>query len=176
MFLIILVLLTPTPILSDCGGYFNSTYGIIQTPNFPQPFHVPIHCRWIIDAFNVANPSIEIFLTQVYAFTGLTFYGYAHYDSSLKFGEELVHKVTEQNFTQVKQIRSTNPFMVIEFRLDRLEGNHLRVLDNLLDVYGFNITYAINTPDSAGNPVRVDSCTIATCSFTGSCFATHDYR
>ncbi|XP_044733704.1 fibropellin-1-like [Chrysoperla carnea] len=160
----------------ECGGVLTEPHGVLQTPNFPRPFNVPISCRWIIDASNIdaPNPSIVVYLTQLYVFTGLTFHEYAHYESeSLKVGGQLIHTVTEQNVTRVLWIRTPAPFMVIEFRLDRLEGNHLRVLDNLLDVYGFNITYEIST---FANPVRANSCNVFSCSYTGHCYVSYDFR
>ncbi|GLH12061.1 Uncharacterized protein GBIM_16812 [Gryllus bimaculatus] len=160
-----------------CGGHLRERTGVIQTPNFPRPFPVPIRCRWVIDAsaLNISthNVSIVVYLTQLYATAGLTFTEFAYYESdAFHVGEALVHAVTEQNVTLVKWLWSRRPALVVDFALDRLEGNHLRVLDELLDVYGFNITYEIS---GRADPVRGDSCNVMTCSFVGNCFAAADF-
>lgn len=33
---------------TPCGGTYTATRGILQTPNFPREFPVPIKCEWII--------------------------------------------------------------------------------------------------------------------------------
>ncbi|PSN52875.1 hypothetical protein C0J52_14477 [Blattella germanica] len=127
--------------LVKCGGDISSSdKGTIQTPYFPGPFPVPIRCQWVIDAsdrFPPNNYSIVIYLTQLYVTTGLTFTEFAYYEKgATSIGRQLVHSVTEQNVTRVHWLWTRSPFLVIDFELDRLEGNHLRVMDNLLDVYG----------------------------------------
>ena len=34
----------------ECGGWLRERKGVIQSPNFPAAFPVPIECRWIIAA------------------------------------------------------------------------------------------------------------------------------
>ncbi|XP_033345660.1 uncharacterized protein LOC117231380 [Bombus vosnesenskii] len=98
----------------SCGNRLTAPRGVIQTPNFPRSFPVPIKCRWVIDVSDIpaTNSSIVVYLTQVY----------------------VSHKGTPVSPAAFGRT-------VIEFELDRLEGNHVRVLNNLLDVYGFNVTY-----------------------------------
>lgn len=159
-----------------CGGEMRSDRGVIQTPGFPGPFPVPIRCQWIIDAADRVPPnnySIVIYLTQLYVTTGLTFTEFAYYEKgATPIGKQLVHTVTEQNVTLVHWLWTRSPYLVIDFTLDRLEGNHLRVMDKLLDVYGFNITYEISGRES---PVRPNSCNVILCSFLGNCYANKDF-
>ena len=81
-------------------------------------------------------------------------------------------QVTDRNATRTTWIRSNTPYLVIDFDLDRLEGNHIRVMDQFLDVYGFNITYEItNRPE----PVVGETCNLVTCSMVGHCYAAADF-
>lgn len=79
-------------------------------------------------------------------------------------------RVTEQNVTSVDWVRTQRNYLVVDFTLERLEGNHLRVLDDLLDVYGFNITYEVS------RMARHHPCSVSNCSMSGHCFVSQDYR
>ncbi|XP_020277986.1 uncharacterized protein LOC109851869 isoform X2 [Pseudomyrmex gracilis] len=157
----------------SCGGHLTSSRGLIYTTNFPGLFPVPIKCCWVIDASDIpsTNSSIVVYLTQLYVYKGLRFTEYAYYESdTMNFGAALIKEVTEGNVFEHQLIRTFRPFLVIEFELDRLEGSHVRVLNDLLDVYGFNITYEIT--EERPNP---ESCTVRDCSFAGNCVVTADY-
>lgn len=156
-----------------CGGVLKEPHGVIQTPNFPNPFPVPIKCTWVIDASNTPsnNASIVVYLTQLYVLKGLTFTEYAYYDESVKYRPKRIHEVTDRNVTELRWLQSHTPYLVIEFHMNILEGNQFRALDNLLDVYGFNITYEIST---RAEPVRNNSCIVVDCSSVGHCYASHD--
>lgn len=158
---------------TTCGGTLTDMYGVIQTPGFPARFPVPIRCQWVIDVSNVPsnNASIVVYLTQLYVLKGLTFTEYAFYDASSRIGERLIHTVTDRNVTKVRWLQPQTPFLVIDFHMKELEGNQLRALDGLLDVYGFNITYEIST---RAEPVRPKSCSVVDCSFVGHCYAARD--
>lgn len=157
-----------------CGGFLTAPYGVIQTPNFPKPFQVPMNCRWIIDSSNLYNASIVVYLTQLYVLKGLTFTEYAHYEGASvhrNLGARHIHTVTDQNVTEVRWLETHSPFLVIDFHMNELEGNQLRALDGLLDVFGFNITYEISI---RADPVRNNSCMVVDCSFLGHCYASKD--
>lgn len=71
--------------------------GVIQTPNFPRKFSVPIQCRWVIDASHNANSqdsSIVVYFTQLLVSTGLTFTEFDYYepDSTFQLGGRLIHR------------------------------------------------------------------------------------
>lgn len=156
-----------------CGGHLTDAKGVIHTPNFPGPFSVPIKCRWVIDVSDIpsTNSSIVVYLTQLYVYKGLRFSEYAYYESeTMNFGAALIKEVTEGNVFEYRRFRTFRPFLVIDFELDRLEGNHVRVLNDLLDVYGFNVTY--ETTEEEPNS---ESCTVRDCSFVGNCLVTADY-
>ncbi|XP_078047344.1 uncharacterized protein LOC144475377 isoform X2 [Augochlora pura] len=158
----------------SCGDRRTAPRGVIQTPNFPASFPVPIKCRWVIDVSDipVTNSSIVVYLTQVYVYKGLRFTEYAYYESeSMNYGAALIKEVTEWNVFEFRWLRSFRPFLVVEFELDRLEGNHLRVLNDLLDVYGFNVTYEMTEVEP-----NSDSCSVQHCSFTGNCLVSADYN
>ncbi|KAG8334086.1 hypothetical protein J6590_097833, partial [Homalodisca vitripennis] len=103
---------------------------------------------------------------------GLSFTEFDYYepDSTFQLGGRVIHTVTEQNVTTVQWLMTPRHYLVIDFSLERLEGNHLRVLDDLLEVYGFNITYEIRSE------VRNTSCSVIGCSLSGHCYASRDFR
>lgn len=160
---------------ADCGEYLNQKNGILSTPNFPKAFKVPIRCKWVIDANfsdNRGSSTIVVYLTQLLVTTGLRFTEFDYYeqDSTFQLGGRLIHEVTEQNVTSLQWIVTSRQYLVVEFVLERLEGNHLRVLDNLLDVYGFNMTFETRSH------LRQETCTVLNCSLSGHCFASLDYE
>ncbi|XP_054277561.1 uncharacterized protein LOC128996328 [Macrosteles quadrilineatus] len=160
--------------VEECGGVLTAERGVIQTPNFPHKFYVPLHCRWVIDASQHATTedySIVVYFTQLFVSSGLTFTEFDYYeaDSTFQLGGRLIHKVTEQNVTSVKWLLTHRHYLVIDFTMDRLEGNHLRVLDGLLDVFGFNFTY------ESGGPVSNNSCSVVGCSLSGHCYASRQF-
>lgn len=158
---------------SYCGGRLAAPRGLITTPNFPGPFEVPIKCRWVIDASDLPaeNSSIAVYLTQVFVYKGLSFTEYAYYESeSLNLGGTKIQDITEGNVFEFRWLKTFRPILVVDFFLDRLEGNHVRVLNDLLDVYGFNFTYEMSS-----GPTNPDSCSVRDCSYSGNCFAAANY-
>ncbi|XP_017772513.1 PREDICTED: suppressor of tumorigenicity 14 protein-like, partial [Nicrophorus vespilloides] len=167
--IICIFLFLPGSVISRprCGGTHTAARGVIQSPNFPNKFPVPIHCEWIIDAQHVTSPNstIKVYFTQLFVFEGLSFKEYQIYDSTYQLNGRDIHTVTETNVTKVSVIESKQDYLVITLKLDTIESTHLRVLDHLLDVYGFNITYEISP-----GPPRMDRCTMMDCGFTGTCY------
>ncbi|XP_012282702.1 uncharacterized protein LOC105700951 [Orussus abietinus] len=156
-----------------CGGRLTGPRGVISTPNFPGVFQVPIRCQWIIDAseWPSRKSAIVVYLTQMYSHKGLTFTEYAYYESdSMKIGGTMIQRITEGNVFEFRWIRTFSPYLVIDFVLDRLEGNHVRVLHDLLDVYGFNVTYEMTEQE-----VNAKSCSLKECSYTGNCVVDEDF-
>lgn len=147
------------------------TKGVITTPNFPGPFTVPIKCEWVIQAdASAIETTIEVYFTQLFVTDGLTITEYSQYPPD--FGFVTVREVfNKSHITQYGQsMVSTLPYLVIRFQLDRLQGNHIRVHDDLMDVYGFNITYEMRP---AGNE-RSDVCSLYQCSYSGNCLGNAD--
>lgn len=154
-----------------CGGTLTATHGIIQTPNFPERFPIPISCTWIIDASTMAvgsNVSIVVYLTQQYVLSGLRFTEFMYYSADFKVPSMNVFELSEDDVTNVPWIKFNSPFLEIKFTMDDLYGTHLRALDRLLDVYGFNITYEVDA-------VKQYQCNALQCRFLGNCYAKHDY-
>lgn len=87
-----------------CGGRLKGPVGVIQTPNFPNPFPVPIKCKWIIE-HDIVNGTISIYFTQQYTTSGLTFTEYMYYDETYKLGERQALSVTEENITRIKWLQ-----------------------------------------------------------------------
>ncbi|BES95584.1 Hypothetical protein NTJ_08394 [Nesidiocoris tenuis] len=166
----------------QCGGLLSAEAGVITTPNFPGLFPVPITCQWIIDSSAMPEGTlIIVYLTQLFVTTGLSFTEYTYYEpgSSFKLNPRLIHQVTEDNVITKKWVYTRTHYLVIELTLSHVEGNHLRVLDELLDVFGFNITYVMNRPSQSPNdelPVpQNDSCSVLECSLAGHCFVNLDF-
>ncbi|CAK1550456.1 unnamed protein product [Leptosia nina] len=156
-----------------CGGRLKGPVGTIQTPNFPNPFPVPIKCKWIIE-HDIVNGTISIYFTQQYITSGLTFTEYMYYDNTYKLGERRALTVTEENITRIKYLQVQSPVLVVELTLDRLEGTQLRAL-GLLSVFGLNVTYAVHSPESSMDNTPRASCSAIECRLLGHCYATRDY-
>ncbi|XP_050429321.1 uncharacterized protein LOC126838713 isoform X2 [Adelges cooleyi] len=142
--------------------------GVITTPRFPGPFSVPIECEWVIS--NQSNNTIiEVYLTQLYILDGFTVTEYSYYGKDYDVpGREVFNKTHIAQYAQ--SMLSTQPYVVIRFKMDRLEGNHIRVYDDLMNVYGFNITYEVRPL----NDERNDVCSLLKCSFSGNCLGNAD--
>lgn len=161
---------------TQCDQTFTAKQGIIQTPNFPNKFPVPIQCTWIINASTIAeqhkNVSIIVYFTQQYVLGGLKFEEYAYYSNDFKAPiKDSGFEITEQNVTQIPWVSFHSPYLKIIFTMDNLYGTHLRVLDHLLDVYGFNITYEISLVEKPDKRI----CNALSCRFLGHCYATHNF-
>ncbi|CAF4868074.1 unnamed protein product [Pieris macdunnoughi] len=155
-----------------CGGRLKGSVGTIQTPNFPNPFPVPIKCKWIIE-HDIVNGTISIYFTQQYITSGLTFTEYMYYDDTYKLGERRALTVTEENITRIKWLQVQSPVLVVELSLDRLEGTQLRAL-GLLQVFGLNVTFAVRPP-ALPSAQPQSSCSAIECRLLGHCYATNDY-
>ncbi|ETN61560.1 hypothetical protein AND_006779 [Anopheles darlingi] len=155
-----------------CGSTtpLTAPHGVLQTPNFPERFTVPISCTWIIDASAIVggNVSIVVYLTQQYVLGGLRFTEYMYYGDDYKVPSMTVYELSEDDVTRVPWIRFQSPYLEVRFTMDNLYGTHLRALDRLLDVYGFNITYEVDT-------VKQQTCNALHCRFLGNCYAKHDF-
>lgn len=173
---------------SLCGGVLKSRYGNIQTSNFPHKFPTPIECVWVIDASELpittptsasagasggaggTNISIIVYLTQLYVLGGLKFTEYMYYSDDYKVPAHRVFTLTEDDVTQVAWVQFSSQYLEIRFTMASLDGTHLRALDRLLDVYGFNITYEVQ------QEVKTYQCNTLQCRFLGHCYAKADYR
>ncbi|XP_001356311.4 uncharacterized protein [Drosophila pseudoobscura] len=160
---------------SGCGGVLKARNGIVQTPNFPHRFPTPIECIWIIDASDLPtsqgkeNVSIVVYLTQLYVLSGLKLTEYMYYSDDFKVPAHRVFTLTEDEVTQVSWVQFHSQYLEIRFTMATLDGTHLRALDRLLDVYGFNITYEVQ------HDVKQSQCNTLQCRFLGDCYASADY-
>ncbi|GFT94835.1 hypothetical protein NPIL_476481 [Nephila pilipes] len=151
-------------IFSECGGVLRNSKGIISTPNYPEPYPVPINCRWVIEA--PSDKVIAIYFTQFYMREGLTVTEYAFFSETLYMGKKEFGMISSDR--EPTYLVSNKPVLVLDF-LVRESGNiHMRVREHLLDVFGFNITYEIV---GRNETIRKDACVYHHCSFTGSCYA-----
>ncbi|KFM79287.1 Procollagen C-endopeptidase enhancer 2, partial [Stegodyphus mimosarum] len=149
---------------SECGGVLREPKGIISTPNFPDPYPVPINCRWVIEA--PADKVIAIYFTQFYMREGLTVTEYAFFSETLYMGKKEFGMISSDR--EPTYLVSNKPVLVLDFLVGESGNIHMRVREYLLDVFGFNITYEII---SRNETVRKDACLYHHCSFTGYCYA-----
>ncbi|CAL1285808.1 unnamed protein product [Larinioides sclopetarius] len=149
---------------SECGGVLRNSKGIISTPNYPEPYPVPINCRWVIEA--PSDKVIAIYFTQYYMREGLTVTEYAFFSETLYMGKKEFGMISSDR--EPTYLVSNKPVLVLDF-LVRESGNiHMRVREHLLDVFGFNITYEIV---GRNETVRKEACIYHHCSYAGSCYA-----
>ncbi|XP_063236742.1 uncharacterized protein LOC134539008 [Bacillus rossius redtenbacheri] len=156
---------------APCGGVLREPRGVLHTPGFPEDFPTPLRCRWILDSSGWPNSTLLVYLTQVFVTSGLTFAEYLHYEASLpqyQLGRRELLPEPGRAW-----LRSTRPYLVVEFALRSPEGARLRALGGLEAARGFNITYEAGT--GALDPERSGACSAAQCSFSGHCYASADY-
>ncbi|KAG8181875.1 hypothetical protein JTE90_007200 [Oedothorax gibbosus] len=153
---------------SQCGGVLKEPRGVLSTPNFPNPYPVPIRCRWIIEA--PADRVIALYFSQFYMREGVTVIEYAFYSDTLHMGEKELGSVSSDH--QPTFLVSNKPVLVLDFLVRESSNVHLRVREYLLDVFGFNITYEIVGRNESA---RKDACIYDHCSYSGSCFASVEF-
>ncbi|KAJ8306087.1 hypothetical protein KUTeg_016632 [Tegillarca granosa] len=153
-------------VYTQCGGKVDGDHGVIQTPYFPIPFPTPIYCKWIISAPH--DRKIIVYMTQFYLRDSLDVYEYDNYEEMSS--NSLGHKLTSVNYT-TSYIVSYKPFLVLRFAVHDLDKIHRWVLDYVVDVFGFNITYKL-----AGLNDEVENgCSVFYCSYLGNCYASSNY-
>lgn len=166
---------TPPPVFRDCGGILKeSQQGIIATPHFPKVFPYPISCKWVIEA--PVGKAIFLYLTQFYLKDGLraTEYAYYHSDTIFAGRKDLGMISCESNITF---LLTKKPVLVLELDIREITNIHLRVMNHVLDVFGFNITYEIVGKDASGaiRP-RPDVCSALQCTFNGECLVSKNFE
>ncbi|XP_054708050.1 uncharacterized protein LOC129217735 [Uloborus diversus] len=152
----------------NCRLTMKEPKGVIATPNFPDPYPVPINCQWVIEA--PTEKVIVIYFTQLYMREGLKVTEYAFYSQNVMMGKHEFGTISSDR--EPTYLVSNKPVLVLEFAVREPANIHMRVRDYLLDVFGFNITYEFL---SRNESVRKDPCIDHHCSFTGNCYATAEY-
>jgi hypothetical protein len=112
-----------------------------------------------------------IWFTQIYVLTGLKVTEqFEESDSGLSSAGSnvLLDASMHAQLLNYTWARSSMPYLVVELNLDQLEGNHVRTRDNLLDVFGFNVTYELVARNKEQLPKR---CSVVECSYAGDCLA-----
>ncbi|KAJ1531612.1 hypothetical protein ONE63_000284 [Megalurothrips usitatus] len=165
----------PVAAAPACGGTtVGQDSGVLQTPGFPGPYPVPLRCTWVLDVSHRQEPSIALYLTQLYVLSGLTVTQYAYYErEDFHMGEQLLLTVSEQTALTSRVVVAHSPYLVVRLRGQRLEGNQLRALPHLLAVFGFNVTWEAR--DGHPPPPARPSCSASACSLAGSCLASADF-
>ncbi|XP_070196079.1 uncharacterized protein, partial [Littorina saxatilis] len=156
-------------VYKECGGFVKEHQGVIQSPQFPHRFPVPINCRWIIQA--PPEKKIVLYFTQYFLRGSFHLTEYEQYVNSVTYdGRKPLGQIDFRD--HIRTVVAYKPFLVLDFVLHHMSNIHLRVEEYLEDVYGFNITYAIV---DRGDQVRQDTCSVNDCSFLGHCLASADF-
>jgi hypothetical protein len=160
--------------------------GVLHTPNFPGRFNVPTRCKWILNASHSPDSYIVIWFTQLYVLTGIKITEYIEIEQEnleasdidnddIIYGGVGAHVILDSSSSHSQLlnytwVRSMMPYLVMELHLDQLEGNHVRTRDNLLDVFGFNVTYELIPREKEPNEF-IKHCSVMECSYAGDCIA-----
>lgn len=195
--LLLFSLLSLLPCGSPCGGNLSNASGVISTPNFPGKFPLPARCKWTIEN---RDPSavIVLYFTQLYVTSGFSVTDYTILIDPWS-DPTVLFESNEKSALETQWISTPKPYIVIDFALHSHYGTHIRALDDLLDVYGFNITYEIastkfpeisredpsevtvatsgeNSEEEVGPVgVRAQLCSVVDCSFSGHCYANANF-
>lgn len=157
--------------LYRCGYHTKKDRGYISTPNFPQPYPVPITCQWVIEA--PPDCKIAVYFTQFYLKTGFSASEFAHYVADIGVGVSKSDFGVISSRDEPTYLMSNKRILVLDLHVYSLDNVHLRVTEHLLEIYGFNITYEVLQKNES---VRQDGCIYHHCSFTGFCLASEDLR
>lgn len=179
--------------LVDAGDSINCTWfteprGVLTTPNFPGPYELPLKLCYVIKRrpdTSAGQQKTVIYFTQFYLLSGVTIETYdkfAGLESPVNSGRAVAYQPVATDRPTELEIQSQ--FVVISVDIDRIPGVNLRVLYELMDVHGFNITYEV-IPDS--QPTRLnysqpgdkelehDVCILDHCRFNGWCLANANF-
>lgn len=150
----------------DCGGVFEEPRGVLTTPNFPGPYPAPIYCEWLIKApiDGSKNFKIVLYLTQNYMKDSLYLTSYDYFQDTSTYVGRVFHGQIDWQSADI--VVSHQRFLLVQLGTHTIANRHLRVIDHLLDVHGFNITYEIL--DSTAD-LREKTCSVKNCSYLGNC-------
>ena len=159
-------------VFTNCGGVFDEPNGVLHTPNFPGPYETPIKCQWLIRA--PPGKKIIVYFTQYYMKDSFFVSAYKAYQDTSTYVGRLDYGDGEIKWGQddLLSLVVYQPYMLIEFDVNFIGNRHVRVINHLLDVYGFNITYEI--VDANAN-VSKSTCSVSTCSYLGDCVVSANY-
>uniref|UniRef100_K1RNE9 Neurogenic locus notch-like protein 1 n=1 Tax=Magallana gigas TaxID=29159 RepID=K1RNE9_MAGGI len=157
------------PVFRDCGGRLTDAKGVIKSPNFPKEFPTPIQCEWVI--YNPQTRNTAIYLTQFYLKGFVSVWQFEHYSNQREYINPRQLATLNAN-SEIQHIVSNKPYTVIRLAVSEINDINVRVLDHIVDVYGFNITYEF-LDRSSTNLKR--TCSINLCSYLGDCYANGDF-
>ena len=157
-------------LFQDCGGVYEASKGVIYTPNFPDAYPTPIYCEWLIHA--PPDKKIILYFTQFYMKDSFYLTEYdAYQDTSTYIGRHDLGRIASWQH-DLLSLAAYKPYVLIQFSVESIGNRHLRVMDSLLDVYGFNITYEIV---DRSTDVTKNTCSVKECSYLGNCIVSHDF-
>ncbi|KAH3695851.1 hypothetical protein DPMN_083309, partial [Dreissena polymorpha] len=156
-------------VFTNCGGEFDKPQGILQTTNFPGPFPTPISCEWLIRA--PPNKKIILYFTEFYMKDSVFVSSYDAYMSpTLHLNRDDIGEIL-WNYDLSIPLETRKHCLLLRLEVDFIGNRHIRVIEHLLDVFGFNITYEIVDPLVTAQL----GCSLKHCSYLGKCIASADY-
>ncbi|KAL3869109.1 hypothetical protein ACJMK2_041834 [Sinanodonta woodiana] len=156
-------------VFTKCGGILEAEKGVIQSPNFPNEFPTPISCEWLIRA--PPEKKIIIYFTQFYLKNSFYVTEYDFYqDKTTYIGPRDLGRISWK--LDIPTLVAYKPYVHIEFSTENISNIHLRVIEYLLDVYGFNITYEM-VDRSSDEPKN--TCSVHSCSYLGNCLVNSNF-
>ncbi|XP_052256358.1 uncharacterized protein LOC127861711 [Dreissena polymorpha] len=156
-------------VFTNCGGEFDKPQGILQTTNFPGPFPTPISCEWLIRA--PPNKKIILYFTEFYMKDSVFVSSYDAYKSpTLHLNRDDIGEIL-WNYDLSIPLETRKPCLLLRLEVNFIGNRNLRVIEHLLDVFGFNITYEIVDPLVTAQL----GCSLKHCSYLGKCIASADY-
>ncbi|KAK3611744.1 hypothetical protein CHS0354_037324 [Potamilus streckersoni] len=156
-------------VFTNCGGILEAEKGVIHSPNFPNEFPTPISCEWLIRA--PPEKKIIIYFTQFYLKNSFYVTEYDFYqDKTTYIGPRDLGRISWE--LDIPSLVAYKPYVHIEFSTENISNIHLRVIEYLLDVYGFNITYEMVNRSS---DVPKNTCSVDSCSYLGNCLVNSDF-
>ncbi|KAL4236660.1 hypothetical protein ACF0H5_005045 [Mactra antiquata] len=160
-------------LFTNCGQVTEKPRGFLTTPSFPGPFPTPIYCEWLIKAptDETKNFKIVLYFTQNYMKDSIFLTSYDYFQDVSTYVGRVFHG--QVGWEDADMFVSHKRFLLVQFAVETIGNSHIRVIDHLLDVYGFNITYEIL---DSNTDVREKTCSVKNCSYLGVCEVSDDFN
>ena len=155
-------------VFRSCGGFLSAPKGVIQSPNFPNEFPTPVLCEWVI--YNQQTRFTLVHFTQFYLTSHFTVQYFQDYTNREMYRNES-KLMTMNAYHDVYSLVIPAPYTVLRFGVHEMGDINVRVLERMMDVYGFNITYEFVNSTAEYNK---ETCTAYHCSYLGNCLASED--
>ncbi|XP_041920839.1 deleted in malignant brain tumors 1 protein-like [Alosa sapidissima] len=149
---------TPDPSAPPCGGYLTSSWGVIESPNYPHGYANNLHCTWRIRSTGNRIISINFLNISLEQATGCMYDSVSVYNGPTT-SSSLLSKMCGNINDMV--LNSTGNDLTVIFRTDSSQSRS-----------GFHAEYTFNDVPSCryncGRSFNACSCS-SSCLFSGNC-------